>query len=210
MELPTQSIALDVTMPWGDVRISADVPGLRQGDAGCLQMTLRPGAVATGQKEQQTPRADVLVNLWPQHVLLCAAGWDVRTVAVGLDGVTVLPTLPVLQAQLVLTQWLAAYLQAWSRPLPITFKAGLAFAAEQARQSQSDKDLDPHHVIDLALDKASKAFQDSFAEDTDFARSLYVQRSFDNFEPLRLGLPDWAPVLYADLIRTAVMEGVAT
>jgi len=210
VELPTQSIQLDVTMPWGDVRISADMPGLRQGDTGFLQMSLRPGAVATGQKQQQIPRADVLVNLWPQHVFLCAAGWDVRSVAVGLDGVAVLSPVQPQQAQQLLTQWLATYIQAWSRPLPISFKAGLAFAAEQARQAQSDKDLDPHHVIDLALDKASKAFQDSFAEDTDFARSLYVQRSFDNFEPLRLGLPEWAPVLYADLIRTAAMEGVAT
>jgi exonuclease V gamma subunit len=194
-------------MPWGDVRISADMAGLRQGKTGCLQITSRPGAVATGQKDQQTARADVLINLWPQHVLLCAAGWNVRTVAVGLDGVAVLAAVQAHQAQQMLMQWLTAYRQAWACPLPITFKAGLAFAAEQARHAQSDKAVDPHQVIDLALDKASKAFHDSFAEDTDFARSLYVQRSFDNFEPLRLGLPTWAPVLYADLMRAATMEG---
>ena len=207
IELPTQSIELGLRMPWGDVRISADMAGLRQGKTGCLQITSRPGAVATGQKDQQTARADVLINLWPQHVLLCAAGWNVRTVAVGLDGVAVLAAVQAHQAQQMLMQWLTAYRQAWACPLPITFKAGLAFAAEQARHAQSDKAVDPHQVIDLALDKASKAFHDSFAEDTDFARSLYVQRSFDNFEPLRLGLPTWAPVLYADLMRAATMEG---
>jgi hypothetical protein len=36
-----------------------------------------------------------------------------------------------------------------------------------------------------------------------------VQRSFDSFENLRSGLPVWAPILYADLISTAAMEGGA-
>ena len=41
------------------------------------------------------------------------------------------------------------------------------------------------------------------------ARSLYVQRSFDNFEPLRTGLPEWAKLLYEDLLNAATMEGGA-
>lgn len=132
-----------------------------------------------------------------------------RTVAVGLDGVAVLAAVQAQQARQMLMQWLVAYTQAWARPLPITCKAGLAFETERARHAESDKEVDPHLVIDLALDKASKAFQDSFTEDSDFARSLYVQRSFDNFEPLRLGLPTWGPILYADLIHAASMEGGA-
>jgi hypothetical protein len=60
------------------------------------------------------------------------------------------------------------------------------------------------------LDKASKAFSDSFADDTDHGRSLYVQRSFENFEPLRTGLPEWAKLLYEDLLNAAAMEGAAT
>lgn len=173
-------------------------------------MTTRPGAVATGQKDQQSARADVLINLWPNHVLLCAAGWHTHSVAVGLDGVAVLPTLPSDTAKQLLVKWLNVYTQAWLSPLPITFKAGLAFVTEQAKLNLSDKKLDADQITEQALDKASKAFSDSFSEDTDHGRSLYVQRSFDNFEPLRTGLPEWAKLLYEDLLNAAAMEGAAS
>jgi aminoglycoside phosphotransferase len=103
----------------------------------------------------------------------------------------------------------------------VTFKAGLAFVTEQAKQAQANKETnaDLHDETVLAqplaqsleksLDKASKAFADNFAEDTDLARSLYVQRSFDHFDLLRDALPQWAPLLYEDLIRVACMEGEA-
>jgi exodeoxyribonuclease V gamma subunit len=216
-ELATQSIVQVLSMPWGDVRISAEVSNLRQGDLGYLQITSRPGAVATGQKDQQTARADVLINLWPSHVLMCAAGYKLRSVAVGLDGVAVLPSLDAESAKQLLSQWLTVYRQAWAQPLPVTFKAGLAFVAEQAKQAQSNKeanaDLHDEKVVaqslEKSLDKASKAFADNFSEDTDLARSLYVQRSFDHFDLLRHALPQWAPLLYEDLIRVACMEGEA-
>jgi exodeoxyribonuclease V gamma subunit len=214
-EVATQSIEMVLSMPWGDVRISAEVANLRQGDLGYLQITSRPGAVATGQKDQQTARADVLVNLWPSHVLMCAAGYKLQSVAVGLDGVAVLPSLDVESAKKLLTQWLTVYRQAWLQPLPVTFKAGLAFVTEQAKQAQANKEanadlLDENTVaqsLEKSLDKASKAFADNFAEDTDLARSLYVQRSFDHFDLLRHALPQLAPLLYEDLIKAACMEG---
>ncbi len=222
-ELPTQSIQLILDMPWGAVVISAEIEGLRQGQESCLQMTTRPGAVATGKKDQQTARSDVLINLWPNHVLLCAAGWRVQSVAVGLDGVAVLPAISAEHAKELFAKWLTAYAQAWAHPLPTTFKAGLVFVTEQSKLMQSKPEGHGNQVKEevreevkqevkqeaqeQALDKASKAFVDSYSEDTDFARSLYVQRSFDNFEPLRAGLPEWAPILYADLIAVAVMEG---
>ena len=206
-ELPTQSVQHTVDMPWGHVCISAEIEGLRQGQNDFLQLTVRPGAIATGKKDQQTARPDILMNLWPKHVLLCAAGWSVQSVAVGLDGVALLPTIQAEHAQQLLSQWITTYTQAWMRPLPVTFKAGLAFVTEQNKLMQSDKELEIHSVTEQALEKASKAFADSFTDDTDFGRSLYVQRSFENFDPLRTGLPEWASVLYADLVATAVMAG---
>jgi exodeoxyribonuclease V gamma subunit len=220
-ELPTQSVAVVIAMPWGQVRISAEIAGLRQelrssdklpidsDHVQTLQMTRRPGAVATGQKDQQSARADVLINLWPNHVLLSAAGWTVSSVAVGLDAVALLPPMPPHAAQLLLAQWLAVYAQAWAQPLPITLKAGLAFVSEIMRKAQSDKEVDGDKVIDLALDKARKEFSDGFSESTDLARSLYVQRSFDHFDPLIEGLPNWAPLLYDDLIHAASIDGGA-
>ena len=218
-ELPIQSVAVVVAMPWGDVRISAEIAGLRHelntpdmlstdhGGAGTLQLTRRPGAVATGQKDQQSPRADVLINLWPNHVLLSAAGWAVRSVAIGLDAVAVLPAMSPQAAQKLLAQWLGVYAQAWAQPLPTTLKAGLAFVSEQIRNAQSGKELEAEQIIEMALDKARKEFSDGFSENTDLAHSLYVQRSFDNFDPLIEGLPKWAPLLYDDLIHAASIEG---
>ena len=218
-KLPTQSVAVVIAMPWGDVRISAEIAGLRQelhsshhlpiesDQVSALQMIMRPGAVATGQKDKQSARADVLLNLWPNHVLLSAADWTVQSVAVGLDGVAMLPAMPTQAAKQLLAQWLAVYAQAWTRPLPITLKAGLAFVLEQMRNAQSDKEVEGSNIIELVLDKARKEFLDGFSEDTDWARSLYVQRSFDNFDPLIEGLPNWAPLLYGDLIHVASIEG---
>jgi exodeoxyribonuclease V gamma subunit len=219
LELPIQSIGVEIAMPWGQVCISAEIAGLRQAlsqsnklsvernGVPTLQLTLRPGAVATGQKDQQTARADLLINLWPNHVLMCAAGFTLQSVAVGLDGVAVLPTMAPESAKQLLAQWLTVYAQAWAKPLPVTFKAGLAFVSEQMRQANSDKEVDLDHAIDQALEKASKVFSDNYSEDSDFSRSLYVQRSFEGFEPLTKGLPQWAPMLYADLLNTACMEG---
>ena len=215
-ELPVQSVAVTVTMPWGDVRITADIDGLRQGENDILQISRRPGAVATGKRDQQTPRADVLLNLWPQHVLLCAASWPVRSAVVGLDGVALLPSLLPVVAQQILKQWLGAYVAAWQSPLPITLKAGLAYVSEQAKSQETDdaqndaqQDAKNEAKNEAALDKASKAFSDSFSEDNDYSRSLYVQRSFESFEDIREGLTQWAPLLYASLVTTATMEGAS-
>jgi hypothetical protein len=73
----------------------------------------------------------------------------------------------------------------------------LAFVSEQIRSAQSGKDVAADQITEMALDKARKEFSMSFSESTDWARSLYVQRSFDNFDPLIEGLPNWAPLLYA-------------
>ena len=238
-ELPTQSIAVDVAMPWGKVQVTAEVSALRQSlspanhsidldhfaqaapNPPTLQISTRPGAVATGHRDQQSARADILIQLWPQHVLLSAAGWNIQSVLVGLDGVTVLQPLSEQSAQKLLTQWLMVYTQAWTQPLPVTFKAGLAFVTEQIslqRASQGGVNegsavtsdvLSQDGIIELALEKARKEFSDDFSESTDLARSLYVQRSFDHFDAIAEGLPIWAPLLYEGLIHAAAMEGDA-
>ena len=218
-ELPTQSVGVVLAMPWGEVRVSAEITALRQPidhlgqslqaleSVPTLQIITRPGAVATGQKDQQTPRADVLIHLWPNHVLLCAAGWKLQSVAVGLDGVAVLPALSANSAKSLLVQWLKVYAQAWAQPLPVTFKAGLAFASEQISIKRSGSEVANEWIKEMALDKARKEFSDDFSDNTDFARSMYVQRSFDHFDALVNGLPIWAPLLYEDLIHAASMEG---
>jgi exodeoxyribonuclease V gamma subunit len=238
-ELPTQSIAVDLAMPWGKVQVTAEVSALRQSlspanhsidldhfaqaapNPPTLQISTRPGAVATGHRDQQSARADILIQLWPQHVLLSAAGWNIQSVLVGLDGVTVLQPLSEQSAQKLLTQWLMVYAQAWTQPLPVTFKAGLAFVTEQIslqRASQGGVNegsavtsdvLSQDGITELALEKARKEFSDDFSESTDLARSLYVQRSFDHFDAIAEGLPIWAPLLYEGLIHAAAMEGDA-
>ena len=228
-ELSTQTIDVKVAMPWGEVSVNAEIKALRQQHVQqntnaeaeqrvpTLQMSLRPGAVATGSKEAQTPRADVLVNLWPNHVLLCAAGWSVTSLAVGLDGVAVLPAISEQAAKNLLVQWCHVYTEAWQQPLPVTLKAGLTFVSEQLalapaetdRNSESEDEASSQDAsaqgLQKALDKSRKEFDDDFSQSSDMARSLYVQRSFDNFEPLATGLPQWAPLLYRELIQVATM-----
>ena len=234
-ELPTQTIAVDVTMPWGQVQVTGEIAALRQplnaanhssdlsyvGQAlqavPTLQITTRPGAVATGQRDQQSARSDVLIQLWPQHVLLCAAGWKIQSLVVGLDGVAVLQPMDAESAQKLLAQWLMVYAQAWTQPLPATFKAGLAFVSEKINLQRAGHEvanevsdvLSNEAITELALEKARKEFSDDFSDSTDFARSLYVQRSFDHFDGLAMGLPIWAPLLYDSLIHAAAMEGDA-
>jgi exodeoxyribonuclease V gamma subunit len=229
-ELPTQTIEVKVAMPWGEVSVNAEIKALRQQHAPqdataeaaqrvpTLQISLRPGAVATGSKEVQNPRADVLVNLWPNHVLLCAAGWSVTSVAVGLDGVAVLPAISEPAAKALLVQWCHVYTEAWQQPLPVTLKAGLTFVSEQLALAPADTDGNSESEdeassedasaqgLQKALDKSRKEFDDDFSQSSDMARSLYVQRSFDNFDPLISGLPQWAPLLYRELIQVAIME----
>jgi exonuclease V gamma subunit len=228
-ELSTQTIDVKVAMPWGEVSVNAEIKALRQQHAQqntnaeaeqrvpTLQMSLRPGAVATGSKEAQTPRADVLVNLWPNHVLLCAAGWSVTSLAVGLDGVAVLPAISEQAAKNLLVQWCHVYTEAWQQPLPVTLKAGLTFVSEQLALTPAEADRNSEledgassedasaQGLQKALDKSRKEFEDDFSQSSDMARSLYVQRSFDNFEPLATGLPQWAPLLYRELIQVATM-----
>jgi len=229
-ELPTQTIEVKVAMPWGEVSVNAEIKALRQQHAPqdataeaaqrlpTLQISLRPGAVATGSKEAQNPRADVLVNLWPNHVLLCAAGWSVTSVAVGLDGVAVLPAMSEQAAKDLLVQWCHVYTEAWQQPLPVTLKAGLTFVSEQLALASAETDGNSESKdeassedasaqgLQKALDKSRKEFDDDFSQSSDMARSLYVQRSFDNFDPLISGLPQWAPLLYRELIQVAIME----
>jgi exodeoxyribonuclease V gamma subunit len=229
-ELPTQTIEVKVAMPWGEVSVNAEIKALRQQHAPqdataeaaqrlpTLQISLRPGAVATGSKEAQNPRADVLVNLWPNHVLLCAAGWSVTSVAVGLDGVAVLPAMSEQAAKDLLVQWCHVYTEAWQQPLPVTLKAGLTFVSEQLALASAETDGNSESEdeassedasaqgLQKALDKSRKEFDDDFSQSSDMARSLYVQRSFDNFDPLISGLPQWAPLLYRELIQVAIME----
>jgi hypothetical protein len=140
---------------------------------------------------------------------------------VGLDGVAVLPAISEQAAKNLLVQWRHVYTEAWQQPLPVTLKAGLTFVSEQLalapaetdRNSVSEDEASSEDAsaqgLQKALDKSRKEFDDDFSQSSDMARSLYVQRSFDNFEPLATGLPQWAPLLYRELIQVATMGGGA-
>jgi exonuclease V gamma subunit len=129
-----------------------------------------------------------------------------------LDGVALLPSLVPEAAQKILQHWLSVYVEAWQSPLPVTVKAGLAYVIQQAKFQATDasqNDVQQEAKNEAALEKASKAFSDSFSEDNDYSRSLYVQRSFESFDDILEGLPQWAPLLYASLVATATMEGAS-
>ena len=205
--LPPQ--VLDVVVDGWTVH--GDLRDLRLGPKGWLQLSLQPGAVTHG-KGNALPRWDKWVNLWVVHVLSCAADRPLRSVLLGIDGETTLPPVPPAQAQDQLRQWLQAYAQAWQSPLPMALHTGLAYLQTlKAAQNASDVSApDTVGAIDdgeagespteAALRQAQAAFDGSFAIEGEWARSPYLQRSFESFEDIAAQVPQWATALYGDLL----------
>jgi exodeoxyribonuclease V gamma subunit len=163
----------------------------------------------THGKGNALPRWDKWVNLWVVHVLACASAHPLRSVLLGIDGETTLPPLSPAQALAQLRQWLQAYQQAWQAPLPVALRTGLAYlqamqgAAEveesDATQSQVEAEGD-ELVTEAALRQAQDVFDGSFSTEGEWARSPYLQRSFESFEDMAPNLPQWASILYGALI----------
>ena len=197
------------------VTLTGALRGLRQGSSGWLQLSLQPGAVTHG-KGNALPRWDKWVNLWVVHVLACANAHEnasasaqpMRSVLLGVDGETTLPPLSPVEAKAQLQSWLQAYAQAWQAPLPVALRTGLAFLASQA--SSSIPAFEPAAVrddfegdesrLEIALRQAQDVFDGGFSTEGEWARSPYLQRSFDAFDDIAPNLPQWAHALYGGLL----------
>ena len=187
------------------VRISGGLHGLRQGPSGWLLLGLRPGAVVRGGKKSPEARGDSLVRLWVEHVAGCAMGWPLTSRLLGVNGELTLPPLGQAPALAMLRGWLGVYRAALAAPLPVSCKSAWAYL----------QTLRKTHSEDEALEQARKLFEDAHQFQGEHSGSAYLRRAFDDFDPLRTGLPAWASVLYGDLmdsvqIRSDEHSGTAT
>lgn len=191
--LAPQSVALDL----GGALLTGTLRELHAGPEGWLQLAQRPGAVLEGKEGRKTPRHAVLTALWLRHVVASAMGAPLTSVLLGVDGQVRLAPLAAHQARAILQDWLAAYRAAWSRPLPVTCQAALAYlqalpAGDEGQEAE-----------DQALAAARTAFEGGFQRPGEWERSAYVQRAFERFDEIEAELPHWAQQLYGRLVQEA-------
>ncbi|WP_137894929.1 exodeoxyribonuclease V subunit gamma [Ramlibacter sp. 2FC] len=191
--LAPQSLALDL----GEARLTGTLRELRAGPEGWLQLAQRPGAVLEGKEGRKTPRHGVLTALWLRHVAASATGASLTSVMLGVDGQVRLAPLPADQALALLQDWLAAYRAAWSRPLPVTRDAALAYLQARAAAGEGEEGEDP------ALAAARQAFEGGYRQPGEWERSAYLQRSFEGFDEIEHELPHWAQRIYGPLVQEA-------
>lgn len=175
------------------------------GPAQLLQIGQRIGAVLEGKAGEQTARGHIVASLWVHHVLVCASGHALTSIQLGLDGQVVLQPLPPSQALQMVQTLVAAYQEAWLRPLPVACRTAWAYLQAQAKNARleasadaSDKRKDPHEA-------ALAVFEDSYQHTGERASSPYLARAFESYEDLEAGLPQWAQTLYGPLFSHATV-----
>lgn len=183
------------------IQITGALRDLRQGRKGRLQLAMQPGAITHG-KDNAQPRLDKWISLWVVHVVACAMGHALQSTLLGIDDENHLPALPQEQALAQLTSWVEAYKQAWQKPLPVAMRTGMAYLETLSMVSEADEaDEDAGDTsAEKALDKAREAFDGTYQREGEWARSAYLQRSFESFDDIAVDLPTWAEAFYGGLI----------
>jgi exodeoxyribonuclease V gamma subunit len=156
-----------------------------------LQVTLRPGAVTEGKKENPQARLDTLSHLWLHHLAACASGTPTLSVQIGFDAAVELQPIAADAAQTHLQHLCDAYLQAWAQPLPVAAKTACAWVMGVYGDSK-----DP-------MGKAQAAFEGGFGKSSEYTGSPALQRVFDSFEDIQPTLGEWASLLYEPMLKAA-------
>jgi exodeoxyribonuclease V gamma subunit len=156
-----------------------------------LQVTLRPGAVTEGKKENQQARLDTLSHLWLHHLAACASGTPTKSVQIGFDAAVEFQPIAADTAQAHLQNLCDAYLQAWAQPLPVAAKTACAYVMGLTAEHK-----DP-------MGKAQAAFEGGFNNSGEYQDSSALQRVFNSFEDIQPTLADWAARLYQPMHQAA-------
>lgn len=175
-------LSLDLTVD--GVQLTGVLQGLRGGEAGLLQLLLRPGAMLHQVEHVDTPRYHALLRAWVRHVLASAQGESLTTIVVGADDALEFKPLPAAVARRILGDWLTVYRAAWAEPLPIAAKSALAYLAARPESEAA----------------ARRVFDDNHGGPGEYSLSPYLRRSFEGFEDIAAGLGHWGALLYGDLI----------
>jgi len=159
------------------------------------QIDLRPGKVlnTAGQARLYT-----LAPLWLGHLSANAAGVITTSLQSGEDGLVALSPLPAPQAQALLADLVAVYLQAWQGPLPLACKTACAWLMAARFPSSKTK---PEDISTKAASAARLAFEGGFSLQGERATSSCLQRAFPEFEDLWPDLPMWAERVYGPMLQ---------
>ena len=160
-------------------------------DTKWLQVTLRPGAVTEGKKENQVPRIDTLSQLWLHHLAACASGTPTTSVQIGFDAAIELKPITADAALAHLQNLCDVYLEAWAQPLPVAAKTACALVMGLYGGSKD------------AMGKAQTAFNGAHQKRGEYQDSQALQRVFTSFEEIEASLNHWATRLYEPMFKAA-------
>ena len=203
------AIPIELNLPVGQP-LTGTLNGLwsqgQGGDAPCLQLAERTGAVLQGRGANLAARHHVLVGLWLRHLAACASGLQITSVQLGVDGQVVFKPVTADAALATLGRLGQAYAQAWAQPLPVACKTAWAYLlAERQNQALLAAGKPTKDPIDATRD----AFEGG-QRGGERAESAYLQRAFGSYDELLEPLPHWAQLLYGELLAQAeVSTGVA-
>jgi len=101
-------------------------------------------------------------------------------------------------AQRLIEDLVAVYLQAWQRPLPLACKTACAWLMATHFPSSKTK---PEDIATKAASAARLAFEGGFSQQGELGTSSCLQRVFPEFEDLWPELPNWAERVYGPILQ---------
>lgn len=177
----------------------------------CLEM--RAGAVLSNQ----VVKLEVLKSLWVQHLWLSALGHQVSSYMIGLDATLELPSISTIQANRLLQQLVAAYVDMW-RALPkIACKTAVSLLKKWAKErntqgiSLSDllaatslhQEISPPQRVAI-LDRLHEAAAQTFDEAhpiSEREESAYLSRAFQSYEELEQDMIGLTELIYTPVFQ---------
>ena len=115
-----------------------------------------------------------LVPLWIRHLSGCAQGMDLVSHLVAPDGIATLVPLERTKARQILMTIIALWGEGLNQPLPITAKTGITYVDILKAKGEEKAKLD-----------ALKSYEgDDFRSKGDLGYSIYLQRTYPNFDAL--------------------------
>ena len=196
-DLPAQVFHLkahniDVALRWG-----GDAHTWRQyADGTALQLNWRPGKVLN---KSGHARLDTLAGLWLGHLCANAAGVSTTSLQSGEDGLVGLVPLPAAQAQTLIEDLVAVYLEAWQRPLPLACKTACAWL--MATNFPGSKTTSEQDIQAKAFTAARQGFEGGYYRTGERDASTFLKRAFPEFEDLWPELPVWADRVYGPMLK---------
>lgn len=198
---PMLDEAQEISVPAADsprvagLRVEDWVGGICRGHDGRALMDWR--ASASRGKGSAGIKYHYFLPSWVKHVCLAAAGVPVQSVFLAPDHVYAPPVLTQSAAQAQLAQWLEAWHEGMSTPLPVAFKTAMTYL----RTLRSGKG-DPIENAEKQYSEAGDFATAERDETPALARTYACLHDMQGFEP-------WAERLYGGLFRWLEQENPA-